>query len=328
MSLLMDALQGAGSLLSAPGDYTRGVLAGKPGERVGGRDLLRGYGLASDEDNWGNFLGGLATDVATDPLTYAGGYLGKAARGLIPFSPTESGLATAGKGLGGAGKFKEPLREVATLTGLEVGAPVSGAGRVGVPLATGETLSGQMSGRTAAQMGRGDMQGRLLRMAGEGAGDSLGAVEGGYNPGSKTVFAGADQSGRLGDTLRHERIHAIIDQAAQGAGNMSDLPMLMRLPAQLKSSNSALARSLGTVGDELAAQTLENRTLGGQLQGAAGYLFNPQKNASYASAFARGGIDPRVVALYGALPKVPLAAGAGTGGGSGWLARALSGGEQ
>ena len=38
--------------LAAPGDYARGVMAGKPGERVGGRDLLREYGLASQDDNW------------------------------------------------------------------------------------------------------------------------------------------------------------------------------------------------------------------------------------------------------------------------------------
>ncbi len=71
MGILGDALGMAGSAISAPGDYTRGLLAGRPGERMGGRDLLRHYGLAGEEDNWGNFLGGMATDVLTDPLTYA-----------------------------------------------------------------------------------------------------------------------------------------------------------------------------------------------------------------------------------------------------------------
>lgn len=59
--------------ISAPGDYLRGALAGTPGERVGGRDLLRAYGLASEDDNWGNFIAGLATDVVTDPLSYIAG---------------------------------------------------------------------------------------------------------------------------------------------------------------------------------------------------------------------------------------------------------------
>lgn len=59
--------------LSAPGDYLRGVLAGKPGERVGGRDLLKSYGIVPQEDNWGSFVAGLATDVVTDPLSFISG---------------------------------------------------------------------------------------------------------------------------------------------------------------------------------------------------------------------------------------------------------------
>lgn len=76
MGFLSDALGMVGSAVSAPGDYTRGALAGKFGERMGGRELLRHYGLAGEEDNWGNWLAGMATDVATDPLTYAGAFMG------------------------------------------------------------------------------------------------------------------------------------------------------------------------------------------------------------------------------------------------------------
>ncbi len=70
MTTLLDALGIIPDVLSMPGDYTRGLLAGKPGERMGGRDLLRHYGLAGPEDNWGNFAAGLGVDMATDPLTY------------------------------------------------------------------------------------------------------------------------------------------------------------------------------------------------------------------------------------------------------------------
>jgi hypothetical protein len=66
-------LSRVGDALSAPGDYVRGVLAGKPGERIGGRELLREYGLAGDEDNWGNFAAGMAADVFTDPLSFVSG---------------------------------------------------------------------------------------------------------------------------------------------------------------------------------------------------------------------------------------------------------------
>jgi hypothetical protein len=59
-----------GSALSAPDDYFRGLVLGRPGERVDGRGLLRELGLAGQDDNWGNFTAGLATDVLTSPTTY------------------------------------------------------------------------------------------------------------------------------------------------------------------------------------------------------------------------------------------------------------------
>ncbi len=76
MNSLLDALAMIPDALSMPGDYTRGLLAGTPGERVGGRDLLRRAGLVGEEDNWGNFAAGMATEAATDPLTYLGAFLG------------------------------------------------------------------------------------------------------------------------------------------------------------------------------------------------------------------------------------------------------------
>lgn len=65
-------------LLDTPGAIVRGLLAGDPlsgfgssDRRVTGRDLLRQYGLAGSEDNWGNFSGGMVAEMALDPLTYA-----------------------------------------------------------------------------------------------------------------------------------------------------------------------------------------------------------------------------------------------------------------
>ncbi|NBV87929.1 MAG: hypothetical protein EBR88_00165 [Betaproteobacteria bacterium] len=85
-----------GSALSAAGDYTRGVLAGTPGERVTGRELLRSQGLVGDEDNWGNFFAGLATDIATDPLSYVSG--------------PSTALTGAGKALKAAGMADDVAR--------------------------------------------------------------------------------------------------------------------------------------------------------------------------------------------------------------------------
>lgn len=54
------------------GDPNKGLTS----ERVSGRDLLRHYGAVGSEDNWGNFAGGLALDIAADPLAFVRGPLG------------------------------------------------------------------------------------------------------------------------------------------------------------------------------------------------------------------------------------------------------------
>jgi hypothetical protein len=89
-------LSRVGDALAMPGDYFRGLLAGSPGERVTGRELLRDMGLAGQEDTWGNFLSGLAVEVGTDPLAMLSGPAkaltpaGRAAQklGLLDNAPT------------------------------------------------------------------------------------------------------------------------------------------------------------------------------------------------------------------------------------------------
>lgn len=85
---LLQLLAGAGNLLDLPGSMVRDMLAlQNPVDqlltpfshenRTTGRDLLRKYGMAGSEDNWGNFAGGMAAEVLTDPLTYLGGTIAK-----------------------------------------------------------------------------------------------------------------------------------------------------------------------------------------------------------------------------------------------------------
>lgn len=70
--------------LDTPGAMLRGGLAnGFQGaadalsqneeQRVSGRDLLRQYGMVGDEDNWGNFFGGIGAEIALDPVAWATG---------------------------------------------------------------------------------------------------------------------------------------------------------------------------------------------------------------------------------------------------------------
>lgn len=82
-------LSRVGDALQMPGDYWRGVLAGTPGERVTGRELLRKGNLIGPEDNWGNFFGALATEIATDPLAMLSGPL----KALTPAGQAAAKLA-------------------------------------------------------------------------------------------------------------------------------------------------------------------------------------------------------------------------------------------
>lgn len=104
-------------LLDTPGAMVRGGLSGtgalnalwqSEDERTTGRELLRQYGLAGDEDNWGNFAAGLGTEIVLDPLSLLSGWTkaltpaGKAARaaGLLDRAPaTLSKAYVAGKEL-------------------------------------------------------------------------------------------------------------------------------------------------------------------------------------------------------------------------------------
>lgn len=100
------------------GRAIRGALGGKPREllsilpfsdtlgitdeadRVSGRELLRNAGLADHEDNWGNFLGGMGLELATDPGMYlsfgagAASRAGQVAKKIGAMPPTATGRVT------------------------------------------------------------------------------------------------------------------------------------------------------------------------------------------------------------------------------------------
>jgi len=92
----LSGLATAGHILDTPGAWVRGLLAGDPlsSERISGRDLNRKYGLAGPDDNWLNFFGGMATEIATDPLTYLNPFaiLGKGALGPAGRAVRDTGL--------------------------------------------------------------------------------------------------------------------------------------------------------------------------------------------------------------------------------------------
>jgi hypothetical protein len=100
-------LAGLGWIMDTPGAIVRGGLSGGLGkavsaltdttdERVTGRELLRQYGMVGDEDTWGNFAGGLASEVLLDPTTYLSlglnQVLGKGAKTVAGMGAGRAGL--------------------------------------------------------------------------------------------------------------------------------------------------------------------------------------------------------------------------------------------
>lgn len=88
---LMEALAVAGNILDLPGSSLRDVLMGEnpfdqwrlsnmtsSENRATGRDLLRRWNWVGEEDTTGNLLGGVAAEMALDPLNLIGGGLLKA----------------------------------------------------------------------------------------------------------------------------------------------------------------------------------------------------------------------------------------------------------
>jgi len=76
-------LAAAGNILDLPGSSVRDVLTlNNPFDqwlaptssenRTSGRDMLRQYGVAGEEDTWGNFGAGVGAEILLDPLTFTG----------------------------------------------------------------------------------------------------------------------------------------------------------------------------------------------------------------------------------------------------------------
>jgi hypothetical protein len=311
--MLLDALGFVGDALDRPGAAVRGLLAGRPDQlanllpgaetiglldpsrKVSGRDLLRQYGLAGEDDNWGNYLAGMAVDALTNPLTYAGplgagrllGRSQPAAR-LDRYAAQAKGQPSAGVGrmLGKRRGFD--VIEVDPHAS-EISKIMGGAGG-GMPVAGDDALLSTAS--------------RMMEEAPSG-------LQGMYRwrDNVAAFVPGADPR-----TVRHEVLHGLVDQAVK-QGNTEGLPFLSRLAANAygDGQNIGATRSgLATLLDELQAFTYENRGLKEQLRGAGRFLFNnplgnPIDRGHYASVV--GEFSPAAANLYRAVGYAPHALG-------------------
>lgn len=124
----LGGIAAVGNLLDLPGSSVRDVLAGEnpldqwlhpfSGEsRTTGRQLLRKAGMIGTQDNWKNWVGGLAGEIALDPLTY-----------VFPFGAlTKGGRVAKAAGLS---------TKTAAIAAQKIGKPVASLGRREAQLAT------------------------------------------------------------------------------------------------------------------------------------------------------------------------------------------------
>jgi hypothetical protein len=303
---LLDALGWVGESLGKPGAAVRGLLAGRPdqlmnlvpfsdtmgltdpSQRTSGRDLLRQWGAIGQDDNWGNFAGGMALEAATDPLTYAGGWLAKQA-------------------MGGAGKAASQLGGLrGARSGFSMAHGVDDAGR-----------AAQIVGGSPATKEYAQAASMLM------ADPATAGIQGGLNfPGMNVA---ATRAGTGPHVWRHEAVHGLVDQARQGAGQ--GLPMPIRAVGALKRGTideagniiPSFRAGVGQVADEALAYGLENRGLMNQLRGAGEFLFSPslEGRAGYVDAFKR--LNPAVGAAYEWAPAALKGSGVAGGLGAGYM---------
>ena len=76
LDAVLSAVGTANDVLDLPGSYFRGAVVGRPGERLSGAQFLKSLGLDTGNETADSILG-FGAGFATDPLTFAGGALGR-----------------------------------------------------------------------------------------------------------------------------------------------------------------------------------------------------------------------------------------------------------
>ncbi len=125
----LSGLGTVGHVLDTPGAYTRGVLAGRPGERVSGQDMLESWGLVDqgpDADLLSaKGLAGLAAEIIPDPINLLPGGFGlnaltKGGRAASKITPFLDDVADLGAKLAKAKTIK-PVQVYDMIQGARVG---------------------------------------------------------------------------------------------------------------------------------------------------------------------------------------------------------------
>lgn len=328
MSFLADMLSGVGSVLSAP----RRLLYENVVSPLAGREV-KGFGdlIGVDEDSdWSGKALGFLGDVATDPLTWAGGLAARGLRNALFAGPK----AALGKSAAPAASLATPAgmrgaaEQVPVLYGTKMAAvepAASGlsAGQKGAALVSdvgpsGMALTAELTPGSAvlgekALMGRSNDLRNLFERAGSMPGDAAAydrATRTILTPMARPALSGGKLSDEAIETIaarRHERIHSMVDAASRNPELRAQLPLAGRMAAGLRNSEVGAGKALGRILDEVAAYG--GMTRNGGFRNAGSFLFNPRINSQYVPQLLQE--SPLVAALYSALPyTIPAGGGA------------------
>ena len=342
MSALWDALQYGAETLSKPGRAVRGLLAGRPEELLNlvpfsdsmgltdagagttGADLLHQYGIA-DKDSTLGAIGGFATDILTDPLTYLAPWgAAKAARYLTRARTADEIMASAKNLLPlrrefsvlekvAPAKFKSAEAAPANLlqTGEYISPRETATSWTGKPLTA--NISGEMTGigsGLGAAEGLAARKEVLKELLKQGYEQGLVSQKYGgfYAPKAKAAIVNTTASEPL-QTLRHEIGHGMMDAMRSGQGSTGPLTGLSNM---LTSSENAALNSLGRLAEEAGVRVMETRGL--SMPGKAAKFLDFFKKPI--RAYGELTPSPLIRALYegGYLGRLPEAAAVTAGG--------------
>lgn len=184
MDTLISLMESLGYAIDTPGAYTRGLLAGRPGERASGRDMLQSWGIQNP-----GFLGGLGAEMLFDPMNLIpAGMLAKGARSVSGINRANKASRAMRAGGAAPGELADVVNEVARAVDSS-GNPTSGW-RMIEDIGSSDELAGMGMAKERAYTLGGDYplyladraDPRLTQRVGELAGEATGINPHYYRP--------------------------------------------------------------------------------------------------------------------------------------------------
>jgi hypothetical protein len=307
-------LQEIADLLSAPKRALWSVLPGlhddQTGEAYTGSQVAHNAFGTDPDSFWGKALG-FGLDVAGDPLNL-----------IFPMAARGAGALTKALGVGGeAAEAASNYSRLKNLRGqfgmLNNVAPIDAdlapavqaaadANQLGnrAVVGTNGAMSDWIGNYTGPQSNLAALNKPVQKYAERaamepGAGAYLTEVG---SPNTGVAVAGSPR------IMRHEITHGMIDAAAK-SGDVSGLPLSMRIPATLQQSDMPFLKGLGVITDEAAAHANEVRGAFGQADNYLKFLLEP--NPGYYRQVAKA--SPMAASMWQTAPYVGAAGLSGGG---------------